>query len=174
MAEASQQRAHTLRTTMSTVVGKGNSGEVRDIMRLAAALGFDAVHLRRLIAVDDASASLVPSHADLSAIPRHEVTALGVDLGLEVSSDYLAPRWNLSFTGIPLCTSPWEFAFIRANGDVQPCSNLWDSQVAPVMGNALEDDFAAIWHGERLREFRRASALGTNPLCSQCGDNCWV
>jgi radical SAM protein with 4Fe4S-binding SPASM domain len=63
---------------------------------------------------------------------------------------------------------PWEHLFIRANGDVASCRALFGSDKGAVMGNLLEQDFQAIWRGERFREFRRTSAAGTNALCRIC------
>lgn len=173
LTEAKQQRGQTLSVIMSTVVSERNLNELEDIIRLAAELGLHAVHLRKLIAVDDTSAAMCPSQAELSAIRREALVGLGATLGIGVNCNFLGSRWDLSATGIPRCTSPWTFAFIRANGDVQPCSNLWDSHRAAVMGNLLQHEFAAIWYGDRFREYRRTCALGTNPLCSGCSDSRW-
>ncbi len=56
----------------------------------------------------------------------------------------------------------------RLDGNVVPCCFDKDSEY--VMGNLLEDDFAAIWNGRRYRDFRRLlNERGrTLPMCGDC------
>jgi len=59
--------------------------------------------------------------------------------------------------------------YILVNGDVVPC--CYDFNGALVMGNALEEDIADIWNGERFQAFRRAHAerkYDAYPVCAAC------
>jgi radical SAM protein with 4Fe4S-binding SPASM domain len=87
---------------------------------------------------------------------------LGLKITCYFRRDAFVPR------AAPGCLQPWEYVFLRANGDVAPCCALFGSDRGAVMGNVLEEDFRAIWLGERYREFRRTSLAGTNDLCRIC------
>jgi radical SAM protein with 4Fe4S-binding SPASM domain len=59
--------------------------------------------------------------------------------------------------------------YILVNGDVVPC--CYDFNGVLVMGNALEEDIANIWNGERFKAFRRAHRerdYGSYPICAGC------
>jgi radical SAM protein with 4Fe4S-binding SPASM domain len=63
---------------------------------------------------------------------------------------------------------PWEYLFVRANGDVASCCALFDSDKAAVMGNVFQESFTDVWRGGPFREFRRTLVSKTNPLCNVC------
>ena len=59
--------------------------------------------------------------------------------------------------------------YILVNGDVVPC--CYDFNGALVMGNALEEDIADIWNGEKFNDFRAAHAAreyDRYPICASC------
>jgi radical SAM protein with 4Fe4S-binding SPASM domain len=59
--------------------------------------------------------------------------------------------------------------YILVNGDVVPC--CYDFNGVLVMGNALEEDIADIWNGEKFQAFRRAHRehdYGRYPICAGC------
>ena len=56
------------------------------------------------------------------------------------------------------CMQPWDYAFIRANGDAAACRALFGSDKGAGMGNVFAEPFEAIWRGE----FRASSARGTS------------
>ena len=166
LAEARESRPHGLSVGMSIVVNKQNLGEIRDIVRLAADLGFDSLYLMDPIPLDDVAASLCPSAAELSAVRQENLPALATGLGLRISCsfrrDCVLPR------ALPRCTQPWEYVFVRDTGDVAPCCALFGSDKGAVMGNILRQEFGEIWRGDRFREFRRTSLSGANALCRVC------
>ena len=166
LAEAKQQRAGTLCIGMNVVVSNQNVNEMEDIVRLAAELGFDNVSLMHPIPVDDVAAALCPPPAEPSIERQEDLSALGRSLGLKLL--YFFRRAKTPPEALLRCTQPWEYVFIRANGDVAPCCAVFGSEKGAVMGNILEQEFVDIWHGERFREFRRTSALGGNALCRVC------
>ena len=163
--EARKQRRR-LRVGALTVLNKRTLGEIEGIIRLAADLGFDHITILDTIPIDDVAASLCASQAERSTICPEDLSALGRAVGIgvffELRREQTPPKARLR------CLQPWEYIFIRAGGDVAPCCALFGSDKAAVVGNLLQDDFADIWHGERFREFRRTSSLGTNPLCRAC------
>jgi radical SAM protein with 4Fe4S-binding SPASM domain len=101
----------------------------------------------------------------MSAV-RQDVTALAKSLGLKISCSFR--RASTLPRLLPRCTQPWEYVFIRATGDVAPCCALFGSDKGAVVGNLFRQPFDDVWHGDPFREFRRASAAGTNPLCRLC------
>jgi pyrroloquinoline quinone biosynthesis protein E len=165
LLQANQQRGKTLSTAMNVVISKQNVDETGDILRLAAELGFGHVYVLDPIPLDEIATALCPSDGEISAA-RQELARLATGLGLKVTCyfrrDALVPKAS------PGCLQPWEYAFIRANGDVAPCCALFGSDRGAVMGNVLEQKFGTIWLGERYRAFRRTCLTGTNDLCRIC------
>lgn len=63
------------------------------------------------------------------------------------------------------CAVPWQSAQILADGDVVPISRCFNIPV----GNIYESSFADIWHGEKMRTFRRELRhAGIFPACTRC------
>jgi radical SAM protein with 4Fe4S-binding SPASM domain len=166
VAEARQRRHQTLCISSSVVISKQNLNELGEIIRLASGLGFDAVTILVPVPVDDVAASLCPSQVEMSTIREEDLfelaTALGVGLSYRPRRPALLPKRMLR------CLQPWEYIFIRTDGAVAPCCALFGSDKGAVMGNVFQQDFMEIWGGDRFREFRRTSALGTNCLCLVC------
>lgn len=165
-AREAGKRRRRLRVGALTVLTKRTLGEIEEILRFAADLGFDHITLLDAIPIDDVAASLCASQAEYATVCPEDLSALGRAVGIgvffELRREQTPPQAKLR------CLQPWEYVFIRAGGDVAPCCALFGSDKAAVVGNLLQDGFADIWHGERFREFRRTSSLGTNPLCRTC------
>jgi MoaA/NifB/PqqE/SkfB family radical SAM enzyme len=53
----------------------------------------------------------------------------------------------------PGCTWPWDSAYVRRDGGVQPCCVLMGEDRA-ILGRLDQDDFASVWHGRPYQEFR--------------------
>jgi radical SAM protein with 4Fe4S-binding SPASM domain len=149
-----------------TVLSRENAAEIPRIISLAAELGFDGLTILDAIPFDEVSAALHVSEAQYAGLHPERLAALGRAAGIDVvrllRREATPPRARLR------CLLPWNFAFIRNGGEVAPCHALFSADKAPVMGNVFEDRFLDIWHGPRFREYRRASAAGTNPLCRLC------
>ena len=165
LLQAKQQRGGTLNIGMNVVVSKQNLHEMGDILRLARELGFRHVLALDPIPVDEIAMALCPSVTELSAAGQ-ELVESAADVGLKATC--LFRRDTIPPKAMPRCLQPWDYMFIRANGDVAPCAVVFGSDKWAVMGNVLEQDFETIWLGEHYREFRRASVSGTNDLCRIC------
>lgn len=155
-----------LNISMFTVINKQNLNELGNIIRLAAELGFNGVHFLDPIPVDDFAEANVPSNIELSAINLHELFNLARSRGLSVSG--WIRRDRVPPLAIVRCLQPWEYIFIRANGNIQPCCAIFGAEKAAVMGNIFREEFSDIWNGDRFNEFRRTSVKGTNSLCRVC------
>ena len=166
LAEAKQRRPGTLSVGMNVVVSKQNLNELEDIIRLAAELRFDSVGIMHPIPVDEIAAALCPSRAEPSIQRQEDLFLLGRSLGLKMLCFF--QRATSPPAAIPRCTQPWEYVFLRANGDVAPCCAVFGSEKGAIMGNILQQEFQDVWRGQRFREFRRTSALGGNALCRIC------
>ena len=166
LTAAKQQQGRTLSVGVNVVLSKGNLKEIKDVIRLAAKLGFDSVYILQPIPVDDISAAFCPSPAELSTLRQEDLFELAGGLGLKII--FFVERATPLLKFMPRCMQPWEYVFIRANGDVAPCCAVFGSDKGAIMGNIFQQEFNAIWRGERFREFRRTSASGTNALCRIC------
>jgi pyrroloquinoline quinone biosynthesis protein E len=165
LLQAKEERDGTLNIEMSVVLSKQNLHELGDVLRLASELGFGSINALDPIPLNETAAALCPSVTELSAA-HQELVEVAADLGLKVT--YFFRRDATPPKALPSCLQPWEYAFIRANGDVAPCCALFGSDRGAVMGNVLERGFRTIWLGERYRKYRRASASGTNDRCRIC------
>jgi radical SAM protein with 4Fe4S-binding SPASM domain len=166
LAEAKAQRGRSLEISMFTVLSKHNVGNVGGIVRFSSQLGFRHLVFFDPIPLDPVAASIRPSKEDLSTIDQVRLKHLGRSQGTSV--DVFARREMTPPRAHVRCLQPWDYVFIRVNGNVNPCRNWVASEDAPVMGNIFERDFTEIWQGERFREFRRSSAQGSNRLCRIC------
>jgi pyrroloquinoline quinone biosynthesis protein E len=165
LLQARQRRGKSLNIAMNMVISKENLRQTADILHLAAELGFGHVFLLDPIPLDEIAAALCPPATEVSAA-RQELTKVANGLGLKLTCYVRRDRQVVKAS--PGCLQPWEYVFIRANGDVAPCCALFGSDQGAVMGNVLEQKFEMIWRGERYREFRRTSLAGTNDLCRIC------
>ena len=66
------------------------------------------------------------------------------------------------------CDWPWDSAYVRHDGAVQPCCMLMGSDRG-VLGDTGREGFGDVWRGEAYRAFREALASATPPdVCSGC------
>jgi radical SAM protein with 4Fe4S-binding SPASM domain len=168
LAEAKEQRRQTLSIGLLNVLSKQNFEEIDEIIRLAADLGFDFIWILDLIPIDETAASMCLSETEFSTIRVKELRDLAGSIGLKFfygfRRDNELPHPFLNIR----CIQPWEYIFIRASGDIAPCCAVFGSEKGAIMGNIFRQDFGEIWYGDRFREFRKTSALGTNSLCRMC------
>jgi radical SAM protein with 4Fe4S-binding SPASM domain len=164
--EVNKQYQLSLCITASIVISKQNLKEIKEIIALAADLGFDRVNIMEPVPVDDIGAALCPTQAEMSTLPQEDLFEMATGLGLEISCAFR--RAELPPKAMIRCIQPWEYVFIHSNGDIAPCCALFGSEKGAVMGNILQEDFSEIWRGDRFCEFRRTSALGANSLCRIC------
>jgi|KBSSwiStaDraftv2_1062776.scaffolds.fasta_scaffold26404_5 radical SAM protein with 4Fe4S-binding SPASM domain len=91
-------------------------------------------------------------------------TALGVSLRLPRLEEPSAPRR----AGAPGCDWPWRSAYVRADGQVQPCCMLMGGDRA-ILGDATREGLTAVWGGDDYEAFRAALTSPTPPdVCAGC------
>ncbi|MBJ6801445.1 radical SAM/SPASM domain-containing protein [Geomonas propionica] len=166
-AQRQTRRPRTLQTRMISVLSRENIDEVEELVRHAARLGFDGLDLMNLIPIDEEAAAMSLTPAQEASIDDDTLKEMGRKLGVHVCH-YCIARPTPPPKGMLRCLDPWEYIFIRSNGDVYPCHVLFGSQRTAAVGNILQQELAEIWHGEPFRAFRLASARGTNGLCRDC------
>lgn len=72
---------------------------------------------------------------------------------------------------LAVCDHPWQRLVINWDGQVAPC--CYDQHGAYELGNAAAG-IAAVWNGERMRAFRRASRSPEPPvICRSCSGGLW-
>ncbi len=180
LAAARRARAGTLSAQAATSLSLANVDQLEDIIRLAARLGFAYIYIRDPMEIDETAAEWCPSAAQVAAVSANSASlrALGATLGIRVGflfrrgvgshgQDLATRIANSPILGLR-CRQPWEYIFIRANGDIAPCCAVFGSGRMPIMGNIYRDDFGVIWGGERFRGFRTQCATGANALCQVC------
>jgi radical SAM protein with 4Fe4S-binding SPASM domain len=68
-----------------------------------------------------------------------------------------------------VCYEPWRGLVIGWDGRAVPCCNDYDGKT--VLGNLRQQSLAAIWNGERMRQFRTSHKRGERgrlALCRKC------
>ncbi len=166
LADARQRRGPTLSVGANVVLCRENLAEIGQIMRLLASLGFGHVYLMHPIPVNDTAAALCASPAELAAASKAEMVRLGRTLGLAVTCSF--QRSGSAGSVFPRCTQPWEYIFVRVNGNVAPCFALFGSDRAEVMGNLLDRISPPSGTATVFAPTAASNADGTNALCRVC------
>jgi radical SAM protein with 4Fe4S-binding SPASM domain len=161
---------------------RANMYDFREMHRLFSGIrgadSFGAVPVFNYDAEGDAFAGLVPSVQEVEELHR-QIDGAIAEAETEgerafyrqwraVSGSWLTPAGSNRVdpeTNTRPCVIPWFNTYIDAKGRVFPCCYLSNSQ--HVMGNAYEQDFPAIWHGEKYQEFRRR-LMTDRPHLSDC------
>ncbi len=155
--------------------------ELPRLVRLAARIGIDDVHVQRLVTSERGLARDEESLYGVSGSslgPVLDAEAVAKQLGIRLhGSGNLGARASLrpaderaSWRG---CRRPWTLMYITANGNVLPCcispftGTPYDSLI---VGNVFRDRLADIWRGARYRAWRAAMWSDTPPeACRGCG-----
>jgi len=164
--EAKEQSRQTMRISAHIVLCKQNLDQVTEIIRLTADLGFYGVQLFEPVPHDNVVASICPSREEMNRIRQEDLFKLARALRLRTACHFR--RYRLPPKSVMRCIQPWEYIFIRANGDIFPCYAIFGYEKGALMGNIFQQDFMEIWRGDCFRKFRRTSAAGTNMLCRIC------
>jgi MoaA/NifB/PqqE/SkfB family radical SAM enzyme len=164
---------------------KETIGELEDLVRLAAGIGLDAVHLQRLVYFHEDEIGMARRDQSLFDRLTREDTeriaaaeALARSLGITFSaSGATEPGLSLARgeEGSPwtLCRRPWSLMYFTANGRALPCCIAPFSQHGYehyTLGDATQESLRAIWNGPRYQAFR-AALLSDRPAaaCAGCG-----
>jgi radical SAM protein with 4Fe4S-binding SPASM domain len=106
-----------------------------------------------------------PSAADAAVFDeaRALAAALGVALRLpELDAEAVAPRSG------PGCDWPWRSAYVRQDGQVQPCCMVMGGDRA-IVGDLAAESFPVVWRGERYEAFRAGLVTGRPAdVCRGC------
>jgi pyrroloquinoline quinone biosynthesis protein E len=159
-----------LRTRMWTVVQQRNAGELLDLVRLGADLGFPRLtfsldlHGWGQSALGRSNASRLADAEQVRAAAWAAV-ALGRERGAEVTFWQTTSKFSHSDPA-QLCPWPFERAFISSDLRIVPCCMIGNPEIMD-LGSAL--DFTAVWNSEVYRQFRRAHLEGRVPApCAMC------
>ena len=165
-----------VRSKMWTVVQRANVGQLADLVRLAAALGFRH-HTFSLELVDwglaewRAANDAVSVEAELDPEALLGLVDLGEDLGVQVRFWNTTDKYSVR-SPATLCPWPFERAFVSSDLRVVPCCAIGNPDVLQIGEGLSPTDpqaFSRHWHGEAYAEFRRAHLEGRIPdICKAC------
>jgi radical SAM protein with 4Fe4S-binding SPASM domain len=176
------RNAERPRLSLVFVAMRRNLAELPDLVRLAAAWGIPTLRVQNLSHsfsdTDPAGAyreirefaeaealwqSPAPAEAALFDEARQLAATLGVALRLP-ERDVAAPG---PVRG-PGCDWPWRSAYVRQDGQVQPCCMLMGGDRA-VLGDLASASFPVIWRGASYEAFRAALGTESPPdVCRGC------
>ena len=181
-----KRRAVTPRLSIWFLGTKENIAELPGLLRLAAEIGIEEIHLQRLVYFQD--------HEGYGVARREKTLRDSNDETLELIHDsrllaaQLGIRFNASGLGNPLesvqadsaakipwrkCYRPQTLMYITANGNVLPCcispfSTIDYSSI--ILGNAFESSLEEIWSGPKYTYFREQLQTETPAKCCRgCG-----
>jgi radical SAM protein with 4Fe4S-binding SPASM domain len=168
--------------TLIFVAMRRNVAELPALVRMAADVGIDDVHVQNL-SHSFVDAARLPGYEEIRTFTleealwadgrpepafdeaRADADRLGVSLRLPRIAERAGPRR----AGSPGCFWPWEEAYVHHDGRVQPCCMIMGEDRA-VLGDARADGgFAAVWNADVYRSFR-ARLLTEDPpeVCRGC------
>lgn len=78
--------------------------------------------------------------------------------------NYFSANWDKLTGKKSFCPLPWKYAEIASNGDVVLCHTFYDNAI----GNVHEEDFLAIWHGEKAEKIRKHLKKNLYSICTGC------
>jgi radical SAM protein with 4Fe4S-binding SPASM domain len=106
-----------------------------------------------------------PSPADAAVFDEARALAatLGVALRLpELDAEAVTPRSG------PGCDWPWRSAYVRQDGQVQPCCMVMGGDRA-IVGDLATESFPVVWRGARYEAFRAGLVTGRPAdVCRGC------
>ncbi len=163
-----------------------NVGDLPEMVKLAARVGIDEVHLQRLVyPTDGPGYGLADKEKAIIGPPPHVVdilrksTSLSRQLGVTLTaSGLVSPTESLSNQPKEVapwrqCRRPWEVAYVTAWGNVLPCCISPFSTIdydSLILGNVFRQPFQQIWRGRKYRTFRQMhQSLQPPSCCSGCG-----
>ena len=181
-----KHRTVTPRLSIWFLGTKENIAELPDLLRLAAEIEIEEVHLQRLVYFQD--------HEGYG-VARREKTLRGSNEGTleliqssRLLAEQLGIRFNASGLASPLesvqsdsavekpwsnCYRPQTLMYITANGNVLPCcispfSTIDHSSI--ILGNVFKSSLEEIWSGPEYTRFRKQHQTETPPKsCRGCG-----
>ena len=165
---------------------KENIAELPALLRLAAEIGIDEIHLQRLVYFQDHDGYGVTRREktlrdsnDGTLESIHNSRLLAANLGIRFNASGLSsPIESVqadSAAKMPWskCYRPQTLMYITANGNVLPCcispfSTIDYSSI--ILGNAFESSLEEIWSGPKYTYFREQLQTQTPPKCCRgCG-----
>jgi radical SAM protein with 4Fe4S-binding SPASM domain len=181
-----ERRAVTPRLSLWFLGTKENIAELPGLLRLAAEIGIEEIHLQRLVYFQD--------HDGYGVARREKTLRYSNDEALELinNSRLLAARLGIRFNASGLanplesvqtdceaklpwskCYRPQTLMYITANGSVLPCcispfATIDYSSI--ILGNVFESSLAEIWSSPKYSDFREQLQTETPPKCCRgCG-----
>ncbi|MEW6753615.1 MAG: radical SAM/SPASM domain-containing protein [Candidatus Latescibacterota bacterium] len=143
----------SLQIRLGMIVFRQNEHQIQDFYALARALAVDEAYLIEGTVPNANLATMGGMLTQIEDLNVYQVAPLG--------------QGELVRKRKARCSWPWHGTSISWNGDVHPCCH--DYYDEHKVGNVLEEDFARIWNGEKLRAFRRRLLEGDDiPMCRQC------
>jgi radical SAM protein with 4Fe4S-binding SPASM domain len=181
-----KRRAVTPRLSIWFLGTKENIAELPGLLRLAAEIGIEEIHLQRLVYFQDHEGYGVARREKTLRGPNDKAQELIHDSRLLAAQ--LGIRFNASGLGNPIesvqadsaAKLPWRkcyrsqtLMYITANGNVLPCCISPFSTVdytSIILGNVFESSLEEIWSGPKYTYFREQLQTETPPKCCRgCG-----
>ena len=163
-----------------------NISEFPELIKLAAEIGIEEVHLQRLVYFQDdpgygvarASKTLQDSSDGFPKLleeSQHLAASLGIRLDASGQSKPVESLQGQAKDRRPWrnCYRPLTLMYISANGNVLPCCISPFSTVdydSIILGNVFDNSLQEIWTGTKYAAFRRQHQSATPPKCCRgCG-----
>jgi MoaA/NifB/PqqE/SkfB family radical SAM enzyme len=159
-------------TKMWTVVQAANRDRLRDLVHLAARIGFKR-QVFSLELSDWGSDSWNTRNAEVSV--RHDLdsarlfdlVALGESLGVQVRFWTVLDKYERTIPS-RLCPWPFERAYVSSDRRIAPCCYIGNPDVFAIEDRPIES-FDAVWHGPAMAAFRRRHLEDDLPeVCRSC------
>lgn len=178
-AKAALLRARRQRFGFNLIVTRRNLERLPDLLSWACAQGAGTLNLIRPKPAPgnqqwyEENALSATDGARLGTLLREQKplftqTALTVDCAFSFLF-HGEPARELQARGVAGCAMGERFATVKWNGDVFPCSHLFEEEFKA--GNVTTDSFRDIWERSQVFTRVRAGLAGVDGKCGSCGHN---
>jgi radical SAM protein with 4Fe4S-binding SPASM domain len=97
-----------------------------------------------------------------------DAARVAADCGVALRLPHLETPASTRAAGTPGCEWPWRSAYVRQDGQVQPCCMLMGGDRG-IVGDLAAESFPAVWRGERYEAFRAGLMSSAPPeVCAGC------
>lgn len=190
-----EREAHRVLLVMNTVISETNCKYIREIVRVGEAAQVDVISLCLVLFITEAMGEAYQEqmkslfgceahswkgwvgnerHVDagiiqeviwelrINRLKRTPQVVLAPNISIDEIHEFFHAPWAVP--DYTRCFQPYFEVNIQPNGDVNLCYQYPDL----VVGNVVEEPFAAIWNNEKTRRLRRYLARNTFAICSKC------
>lgn len=145
---------HADNLTLLVTIQRATIEALPDLVTYAANLGVRRIRLASVTA-DDASELAIATQTAALTRALSEATGVALARGMDLVAATQLGSLPTNPTNLPPCIHPWAYCYVAYDGQVGFCDHLIGPGNAEYfVGNLNDEDFDAVWNGERMMAMR--------------------